>query len=86
MTCGADGQAFQGMSVFLADGMPKVLGCQGTTGQPRVEIFTWSHLKKRDPAKRVGNPMSKWLWDITLRMEAEVGSGMADQKRDTLPT
>lgn len=42
--------------------------------------------KNRDPAKRVGNPMSKWLWDITLGMEAEAGSGMADQKRDTLPT
>lgn len=39
--------------------------------------------KNRDPAKRVGNPMSKWLWDITLGMEAEAGSGMADQKRHT---
>lgn len=40
--------------------------------------------KKRDTAKRVGNPMSKWLWDITLGMEAEAGSGMADQKRDVI--
>lgn len=42
--------------------------------------------KKRDPAKREGNPVSKRLWGITLGPAAEEGSGMAWQGRKRLPT